>query len=113
MPIAILLMGGTPEAGAPNPIVSMIPFFMILVIFYFVLIRPQQAQLQKHKKFLESLKKGDDVVTDSGMFGTIIGVEDDAVVLRVSETVKLKWMKAKIAGRVSDTVAETKKSKSA
>ncbi len=56
MPLAILLMGAPPEAGAPNPIVSMIPFFLILIIFYFVLIRPQQAQVQKHKKFIESLK---------------------------------------------------------
>jgi preprotein translocase subunit YajC len=98
-----LLIGTTPEAGTPNPLISMLPFFLILIIFYFVLIRPQQNQLQKHKKFLESLKKGDEVVTDSGMFGTVVGVDDESVVLRVAENVKVKWLKGKIAGRVGET----------
>ncbi len=104
-----LLIGTTPDAGAaPNPLISMLPFFLILVIFYFVLIRPQQNQLKKHKRFLESLKKGDEVVTDSGMFGTVVGVNDDSVVLRVSENVKVKWMKGKISGRVGEAAEEKK-----
>ncbi len=103
-----LLIGTTPDAGTANPLISMLPFFLILIIFYFVLIRPQQSQLQKHKKFLESLKKGDEVVTDSGMFGSVVGVNDDSVVLRISENVKVKWLKTKIAGRVGETVEEKK-----
>ncbi|HET9887846.1 MAG TPA: preprotein translocase subunit YajC, partial [bacterium] len=68
----LLLIGANPQAagGQASAIVSMIPFLLILVIFYFVLIRPQQKQLQKHRQFLDSLKKGDEVITESGMFGT-------------------------------------------
>jgi preprotein translocase subunit YajC len=105
---ALLLIGAPMEPGAANPLISMLPFFLILIIFYFVLIRPQQQQVQKHKKFLESLKKGDEVVTDSGMFATILGVNDDSVVLRLGDNVKVKWLKAKIAGRVGEPGEEKK-----
>lgn len=104
-PYAVLLMGATPDAGAPNPIISMIPFFLILIIFYFVLIRPQQEQLKKHKTFLDSLKKGDDVVTESGMYGTVVGVDNESVVLRVADNVKVKFLKTKVAGRVGSESA--------
>src|SRR5688572_8818359 len=97
----LLLIGTTPDAGGQSSaIISMIPFLLILVIFYFVLIRPQQKQLQKHRQFLESLKKGDEVITDSGMFGTVIGVNDDSVVLRIADNVKVKFLKAKVSGRI-------------
>jgi preprotein translocase subunit YajC len=110
MTVCLLLIGGTPDAGQSGAIISMFPFFLILIIFYFVLIRPQQKQLQKHKKFLDSLKKGDEVITDSGMFGTIIGVADDSVVLRVADNVKVKFLKSKVSGRIGESAEEKAKS---
>jgi len=99
----LLLIGTTPDAGGQSSaIVSMIPFLLILIIFYFVLIRPQQKQLQKHRQFLGSLKKGDEVITESGMFGTVIGVSEDSVVLRIAENVKVKFLKSKITGRIGE-----------
>jgi preprotein translocase subunit YajC len=104
----LLLIGTTPDAaGQTSAFVSMVPFLLILVIFYFVLIRPQQKQLQKHRQFLESLKKGDEVVTDSGM----IGVSDDSVVLRIAENVKVKFLKAKVSGRISESAVAEKGAK--
>jgi preprotein translocase subunit YajC len=108
----LLLIGTTPDAaGQTSAFVSMIPFLLILVIFYFVLIRPQQKQVQKHRQFLESLKKGDEVITDSGMFGTVIGVSDDSVVLRIADNVKVKFLKAKVSGRISESTGVEKGAK--
>ena len=74
----MLLMGGAgPEGGSPNPFLVMVPYIFILFIFYFLLIRPQQKRASEHKKFLEALQKGDNVVTDSGIFGTIASLHDD------------------------------------
>lgn len=109
----LLLIGTTPQSGGQSSaIVSMIPFLLILVIFYFVLIRPQQKQVQKHRQFLDSLKKGDEVITESGMFGTVIGVTDDSVVLRIADNVKVKFLKAKVSGRIGESTDAEKGAKS-
>ena len=105
----LLLIGGTPDGAAPNPIVQMVPFLLILVIFYFVLIRPQQKRVQEHTKFLDSLKKGDDVITESGLFGTVVGIDDSSVVLKVAENVRVKYLKTKVSGRQSALEAQKKK----
>jgi len=105
----LLLIGGTPDGGASSAYVQMVPFFLILVIFYFVLIRPQQRRAQEHQKFVRSLKKGDDVVTESGLFGTVVGVDDDSVILKVAENVKIKYLKAKVSGRQSALTQVAKK----
>jgi preprotein translocase subunit YajC len=107
----ILLMGETP-AGAPNPFVGMIPFFLILFIFYLLLFRPQQKRAQEHRRLLDSLKTGDDVVTDSGIFGRIVSVADDSVVLKVAENVKVKFLKGKIVEKQAVLEAQAKKGKS-
>lgn len=101
MTILLMLIGGTPDGAAPNPFAQMVPFFLILVIFYFVLIRPQQKRVQEHTKFVSSLKRGDDVVTESGLFGTVVGIEEHHVVLKVADNVKIKYLKSKISGRQS------------
>lgn len=80
-----------------------LPWILIFVIFYFLLIRPQQKRQKAHRLLLESLRKGDKVVTSSGMYGTIVGINDkeNTVVLRVGENVKIEFLKTSIAGRVS------------
>ena len=61
-------------AGQPNPIVSMVPVLLMFVIFYFLLIRPQQKQQKEHKAFLKALDKNQEVVTASGIHGTVVQV---------------------------------------
>lgn len=96
----ILLMGSRPDAGAaqPNPIITFFPFLMIFAIIYFIMIRPQQKQLAQHRKFVDALQNGDKVITESGIFGSIVGVSEDSVILKVAENVKIKVLKAKISG---------------
>ena len=94
----MLLMGGTPEAGAEPPAFSfLVPILAIIAIYYFLLIRPQQRQASQHQKLLDGLKKGDTVVTDSGLVGTVQSIQDQYVVLKADDNVKLKFLKSKIA----------------
>ena len=97
-----LLLGTRPDAaGAPPTASYLFPILAIVFIYYFVLIRPQQKESQRHRKLIDSLKKGDEVVTDSGLVGTVVAVQDEFVVLKAGENVKLKFLKSKVWNRVS------------
>ena len=91
--------GGGQQGGG---IAAFLPLIAIVVIFYFLLIRPQTKRQREHKMLLSTLRKGDKVVTNSGMFGTIVGMDDkeNKVVLKVAENVKIEFLKSSIAGRV-------------
>lgn len=75
-----------------------LPLIIIMVIFYVLLILPAQRRQKKTTAMLSALKNGDKVVTNGGIFGTIVGLEDDAVQLRVADQVKLKVLRSAIAG---------------
>lgn len=84
-------------AAEPNPIISMVPVLLMFVIFYFLLIRPQQKQQKTHREFLKALDKNQEVVTSGGIHGTVVQVKDDTVTIRVAENVRLEVDKAAIA----------------
>ena len=83
-------------------LVSLAPILLIFVIFYLLLIRPQQKKQKEHRNLLAALKKGDKVVTNSGMLGVIssINEEKNMVVLRIAENVKVEFTKSSIAGKI-------------
>jgi preprotein translocase subunit YajC len=72
-----------PNAPAPNPFMSMLPLVVIAVLFYFLLIRPQQKQAKERDRLLKDLKEGDKVVLVSGVFATVTKIEDEGKVLRL------------------------------
>lgn len=83
--------------GGGNMLVSFLPLVLMFVIFYFLLIRPQQKRQKEHQNMLKALKKGDKVATSGGMIGTVWGVDDNKVVLKVGEDeVKLEFEKSAI-----------------
>ena len=94
-------MGTSPQGGAGQGPVgmigSLIPLVLIFVIFYFLLIRPQQKKAKEHKAMLESLKKGDKIVTSGGIYGVIEAVGTNTVTVKIGENVKVKFGKAYIA----------------
>ena len=96
---AILTMSGVawaedaPAAGPMGQFLSFAPLVILFVIFYFLLIRPQQKKAKEHKEMLTKLEKGDAVVTSGGIHGTITGVAEDAVTLEIAEGVKVKVTK--------------------
>ncbi len=86
------------QAPAPAPVPSvgeqlaqMLPMFvLIVVIFYFVIYRPQKQQREKHQTLISQLKKGDKVVTSGGIWGTVTNVGKETVTLQVAENAKIK-----------------------
>lgn len=87
-----------PAAGAEQPPLYMmlIQFIPIIVIFYFLLIRPQQKRQKEHQKLISAIKTGDKVVTSAGIHGIIANVKDKTVVVKVADNVKLEFDRAAI-----------------
>ena len=85
-----------------NPIVQFLPFVVIFAIFYFLLIMPMRKRQKKHQEMLTKLSKGDRVVTSGGLFGTVVEVQGDRVILRVAENVKLEVALSAVAGLAKD-----------
>jgi len=73
-------------------------------IFYFLLIRPQQKKAREHQDLLRALKKGDRVVTNGGIFGTITGIDDKIAVIEVSEKVRIKVLRSQVAGKADSNL---------
>lgn len=80
-------------AATPNPILSFVPIILIFVIFYFLLIRPQQQKQKQHAELVSKLKKGDHVITTGGIYGIISTVKDRTVLLKIDENVKIEVQK--------------------
>jgi preprotein translocase subunit YajC len=85
-------MGAPPAQGAEaqNPIMSFIPLILIFVIFYFMLIRPQQKRLKEHKAMLASVQRGDEVVTTGGIIGKVTALADDSLTIEIAKDVRVK-----------------------
>ena len=97
---AFLLLDAT-TAQAPSPIAQFAPLIFIGVIFYFLLIRPQQKQRKEQQALVAALKTGDKVVTSSGIYGLISNVKETTVTLKIADNVKIEIDKAAIASVIS------------
>ena len=106
---SLFLAQAAPAAGSPNLLMQLAPLFFIGVIFYFLLIRPQQKQRKAHQALVSSVKTGDKVVTSSGIHGMIANVKEQTVMLKIADNVKIEVDKAAITNierSSSDTAAE-------
>jgi preprotein translocase subunit YajC len=83
--------------GPGNTLISLVPFILIFVIFYFLLILPQQKRQKKMKAMLDALKKGDKVVTASGIWGTVANMGKETVTLQIADNTKIKVQRDAIA----------------
>jgi preprotein translocase subunit YajC len=106
-PAEIVLASAMPPGGAgSNAVLTQIVFFAaIFAIFYFLLIRPQQKQRKEREALLRAVKRGDRVVTSSGMHGTVTALDDNTVTLRVADQVKITFDRGAI-GRVVEGQGE-------
>lgn len=89
--------GATGGGGAGGTLLSLVPFVLIFVIFYFLLILPQQKRQKKLRAMLEALKKGDKVVTSSGIWGTITNMGKDTVTIQIADNTKVKMQRDHVA----------------
>jgi preprotein translocase subunit YajC len=95
--IALLQSSG----GASAAIANFLPIIAIGLVFYFMVIGPANKQRRKQQEMLSALKKGDRVITSGGIYGTIQGVEPEAVYLKIAENVKVKVSRSAISGVVT------------
>jgi preprotein translocase subunit YajC len=94
----MLLAMSQPQGGNPEGslISTLIMFTLIIAIFYFMILRPQQKRQKERQKMLETVKKGDKVVTAGGLHGTVVGLDDKTVLVQVADNVKLKFDRSAI-----------------
>jgi len=96
----ILMM--QPEGQDANPLMSFLPLLLIIVVFYFFMIRPQMKRQKEVRKFRESLAKNDKVVTTGGIYGRIIEVKESTIILEIAKDVQIKVDKNGIVKDMSD-----------
>lgn len=99
---------GTTASSSTSSIMQFLPMVVIFVLFWFLLIRPQQKKMKLHNQMLASLEKGTKVATTGGMVGTIIKIEDGFVDLEVASGVVIKFQRSAISGKVDTNVATSK-----
>ena len=112
---SLILQAGTTVAGdavKPNPIMQFLPFILVFVILYFLIIRPQRKRQKEHQGLIDNLKINDEVTTNAGIVGKIVNIKKDknTVVLRVDDTTgtKIEFVRSAIAGIVNDEKPKTK-----
>jgi preprotein translocase subunit YajC len=97
--------GGTPAGDKPpesNPLMTFLPLILIFVAMYFLLIRPQQKREKEIRKRQSELKNGDQVVTSSGIFGKVVGIDNDRVTLQVGEGTRIVFQRQAVVGFTGD-----------
>ncbi len=93
-------MGSPPGGGGgggQSAIMNLVPLIFMFGIFYFLLIRPQQKKAKEHRALLDSLKKGDQVITAAGIHGKVTGIDNNIVTLEIAAGVNIKISKGFIA----------------
>jgi preprotein translocase subunit YajC len=98
-------MAPSPDGGGGGLVSTLIMFGAIFLIFYFMIIRPQQKRAKERNKMLSNMEKGDKVVTSGGIHGTIAGIDEKTVLLQISDSVKVKVERSAIS-----TILSTKES---
>ncbi len=93
--------GAAAPGGAAGGLASFIPLILMFVIFYFLLIRPQQKRTKEHRDMVSGLKKGDRIITSGGIYGQITAVDSDALTVEISDKVRIKLSRGNVASLVA------------
>jgi preprotein translocase subunit YajC len=102
--LAMFLMAQPQGGGSTTDslVSTLIMFAVIIGIFYFMILRPQQKRQKERQKMLDAVKKGDKVVTAGGLHGTVAGLDDKTILLQVAENVKMKFDRSAVSVVVRD-----------
>ena len=109
--IDIAYAQAAPGAGGPGPIVTILPFILIFVIMYFMVIRPQQKKAKEHQDLLSKLKRNDEVMTSGGIYGKVIDLKETVVTLEVAPNVRIRVHRPQISAVLTAEKASTKEGK--
>ncbi|CAN5731013.1 preprotein translocase subunit YajC [soil metagenome] len=93
----LFLAQAAPAAGANNsPLGMIVPMIFIFIIFYFLMIRPQQKKQKEHEKLVNAVKTGDEIITNGGIHGIVSNVKDKSVMVKVADNVKIEFERSAI-----------------
>lgn len=112
--VAHTTQGASPQSTnpTPSPWTSMLPMILAFIaIMYFLMIRPQQKREKERREMLNSLSKGDKVITTGGMYGTVVDLSEDKVTLRVDDKVEIDFVRGAVAQIVSKANGDSAKKK--
>ncbi len=101
MSLVYLLAAAGPQGSSSssgNPLMTLLPFALVFLVLWFVMIRPQKKQQDQRKAMIAALKRGDEIVTNGGLFATVKDVKSDRVVATIAEGVKVQISKSAIGG---------------
>jgi preprotein translocase subunit YajC len=90
--------GGAAAGQGAGGFGGLVPIVLMFVIFYFLLIRPQQKRNKEHRQMVENLKRGDRIVTSGGLFGTITGMDETSLTLEIADRVRVKVARGNVGG---------------
>lgn len=94
---ALLAMAPPGQEGQVSPFMQFMPLILIFVVFYFLLIAPARKKQKKHQEMVRNLKSGQKVITNGGIHGTVVGVTDNVVHLRIADQVKIEIARNAVA----------------
>ncbi|HEY7714349.1 MAG TPA: preprotein translocase subunit YajC [Candidatus Binatia bacterium] len=100
-----------PGAGGPGPLVTILPFILIFVIMYFMVIRPQQRKAREHQDMLSKLKRNDEVMTSGGIYGKVVDLKETVVTLEVAPNVRIRVHRPQISAVLTGERAAAKEGK--
>lgn len=96
------ILGMAPPQGQSGGLIQFVPFILVFVVFYFLLIAPARKKQKKHSEMLDSLKNGDKVITNGGIHGTVVGLSDGVIQLRIADQVKIEVSRNAVAAMQSE-----------
>ena len=94
---AYAMGGGGGGQAAGNPIAQLLPFVLMFVVLYFLILRPQMKKQKAQQKMVDDLKKGDKIVTSGGIHGVITNLKDDVLTVRIAENVRVELSRAAVS----------------
>jgi len=98
----LLAVAPAPSGGEqPSAFVQLVPFLLIFVVFYFFVFAPMRKKQKRHAEMLSELKNGDRVVTNGGICGTVVGLTDQKIQLRIADGVKIDVLRSAVADRLA------------
>lgn len=97
--------GGGAESGSAGGIASFLPLILMFVIFYFLLIRPQQKKAKEHRQMVADLKKGDRIVTSGGLYGRITGLDEATLTVEIADKVRVKVARGNVSALAQGSAA--------
>lgn len=104
----LIVLFQQPDSGIGSLFGSLLPFLLIILVFYFLILRPQQKRQKERQKLLSSVQKGDKVITSGGIHGVVEGLDDKTVLVKIADNTKVKMERSAITTIIGVTQEEKK-----